>query len=104
VWSICFLGAVFEAKGEGVGRRHQMHGPSMSVGDLVAVDRGLALDVHDLLDPESGPRPEELAHPGLGDRTDALDPDDSGAGVRTAVGVDVEHDVGQQLRGIGRRS
>jgi hypothetical protein len=74
----------------------------MSVGDLVAVDRRLAFDVEDLLDLEPGMGPEELADPGLGDRADALDPDDSGGGIGAAVGVDVEHDLRKQLRRLGR--
>jgi hypothetical protein len=54
-----------------------MHGLSMSLGDLVGVDRSLAGEVEDRLDGEPGLRPEVVAEPGLDDRATAFDSGDA---------------------------
>ena len=77
---------------EGVGRRHQTDGPSMSVGDLVGVDRGLTLDVEDRADGDLRPFAEVVADPALGHRAAPLDPSDPvGACARIQMGT--EHDL-----------
>ncbi len=86
-------------EGEGVGRRHQMHGLSMSVGDLVCIDRGLASEVENRLDLEAAGRPEPFTDPQVGDRTVALHAGDAFV-VDAGVGVDV---VVHHRRAVGDR-
>ena len=62
-----------------------MHGLSMSVGDLVAVDGCLSGEVEDRLDGEAGFGAEDAGDPGLGDRAVALESCDPGL-VRVLVG------------------
>jgi hypothetical protein len=98
------LNATRRARGEreDVGRRHQVHGLSMSVGDLMAVDRGLTQRIHHRGDLEPAPLAEMFTHPPVGDRPHPLDPGGPGP-----AGVHEQPHRGQELRlvdrAIGRR-
>ncbi len=74
----------------------------MAIGDLVAVDRRLALDVEHRDHGDARGSAEVTAEVGIGDRTDALDPGDPlRRGVSgPAVHVHQDRDGRQQLRPV----